>query len=312
MPNETIPDAYPRAYSLVFDQSIQQTTSRFNNAGVVEQRWTGKEYVFRDLTQNNWVRNDARGGKTVARDSEFTHRKGYLKKIEAQAIEFPEWDKELLDNIVHPSSAEMTAMKAGYERALDDLCIEAMNEDVLTGPDPHITPLAFPASQVVPVNYVKPGVALGANSGLTPWKIIRAKNLFERLNLDLTKEEALLFMHPDDELNLRTYVETAGNETWARTIQSYFDKVDTGVSAKLMGIFNVIKTTRVATTTGGTVRLCGAFLRSGLIMSAPQQVKSSMDRIPDEKNKLLLQGSAMQGIVRRSDEKFVSIPCLIS
>lgn len=312
MPLDFIPEAYPRGYSSIFDQAIQQSVSKFKAAGVVDPRWTGKEYVFRDLTVNNWTRNDARGGKTVARESKFEQRKGYTKKIEAEAIEYYEWDKELLDNIVHPESAEMIAQKSGYERAVDDLCIEALNEDVLGGPDPHITPIPFPVANVIPVNYVKPGVTPAANLGLTPWKILRAKNRFENLNIDLTKEEAIFFMHPDDELYLRLFVESAGNETWARSVQSYFDAVDRGQDAKLLGIFRVIKSTRLATTTGGTVRLCGAFLRSGLIMSAPQNIKSSMDRIPEDKNKLLMQASAMQGVVRRSDEKFISVPCLIS
>lgn len=317
MPMDTLPEAYPRAFSLTFDQAIQQTNSKFKSQLTPEARWTAKEFVYKDLSKNTWTVNNSRGGTTVARESQFTQRKVYKQKLEAEAIEFYEWDQELLDNIVHPQSAEVLAMQAGYERGIDDLCITAFHSDMLGGPDPHNDPIAFPTSQIIPVNYVKPQAALaGSNLGLTPWKILRAKNIMEKLDLDLTKEDACFMMSPDDEMDLRLSVESAGNDTWAKSVQAYFDEADKGnPNARLMGVFRVIKSTRLAVIDAGGgnfIRRCGAFLRSGFIISPSTNMKSSMDRIPTDKNKLLLQGSAMIGVGRRSDEKFVSVPCAVA
>ncbi len=307
-PSYIIPEHFPRQFSENFGHEIQQTESKFADAGDTEARWTGKEYIFRDLSQNTWSRNDTRGGTTVARESKASFRRTFKKKIEAEAIEIYEWDEELLAQIVHPKSAELQAMRAGYERALDDLFIEACYEDSYGGPEPHITPQAFPAAQKIDVQYGTPAApASGSDKPMTTWKLFRAKKLFENLNLDLTKERVRLAISPDEEEDLLVEAQAAPNTPWAQMIMSYFTAVSSGnTAAKLLGIFEVIKSTRLPVT--GNVRNCVAFLQSGFVKS-PSVVKSSMDRVPTDKNKLLLQGSAMCGIARRYDEKFIWIPC---
>lgn len=161
-----------------------------------EGRWTGKQYVFRDLSKNTWQRNDTRGGDTTSRESTASFRSVFKKKIEAEAIEFPDWDTELLDSIVSPSSAEMTAMRSGYERGVDDLVIEALFEDSFGGPEPHVTSQVFPTTQIIPVNFVKPGDALGSNNGMSPWKLVRARRQLEELDIDLAREDACVALSP--------------------------------------------------------------------------------------------------------------------
>lgn len=305
---QTIPEHYPRQLSTNFEQAIQQSESKFRAMVDPSAKWTGKEFVFRDLTKNNWTRNDTRGGTTVARETLASFRKTYKKKVEAEAIEFYEWDQELLDSIVHPKSEELQALLSGYERAFDDLVIEAAFEDSLGGVEPHNTATAFPSSQIIPVNYGTPAApTAGSDQPMTPWKLTRARKMFEENDIDLTREEACIALSPAEIEDLTWYVSTAPTDMWAKIVGEWLNQYHSGnLKAKLMG-FTPIVSNRLTVASG--VRKCIAFCRSGFVKSAAEEVKTSMDRIPTDKNKLLLQGSAMVGIARRWDEKVVQIPC---
>jgi len=304
----TIPEHYPRQFADVFAHQIQQTESRFKMAGVLDSSWTAKEKIYRDLSKNTWRRDESRFGDTVARESEASFRKAFKKKIVAEPIKFDQWDKELLDRIVLPTSEEQQSMRYGYERALDDLFIEACTEDAYGGSDPYTTAITFPNDQKLAVNETKSG-ASGANLGLTPWKLLRAKKRFEDLDINLDREEVCLAIRPQQELELLTYVEAATNDIWAAMIADWYKQYQAGNTAvKLFGLFKVIKSTRLAVPSSDIVT-CFAFCRSAFVMSPASEVKSSIDRIPEKNNMLLLQGSAMVGIGRRYDERILHIPC---
>lgn len=308
-PTYTIPEHYPRQFATNFAHQIQQTESRFKSMGVLDPSWTAKEKVYRDLSATAWTRDDSRFGDSVGRESEASFRKAWQKKIVAQPIKFDEWDEKLLDNIVLPKSEEMQAMMYGYERALDDLFIEACSEDVYGGPEPYTTPVSFPASQIIAVNAVKPGATAGSNLGMTIWKLLLAKQRFENLNLNLDREEVCLAMSPDEKLDLALVIESAPNDVWAQMIADWFKQDAAGNgNAKLLGLFKVITTTRLPLPTTD-IRTCYAFCRTAFITSPASGVRSSLDRIPDKRNMLLLQGSAMVGISRRYDERILAIPC---
>lgn len=307
-PYYTIPEHYPRQFATNFNHAIQQSESKFRGMTDSEGRWTGKQFIFRDLSKNTWTRNDTRGGTTVARETQASFRSTFKKKVEAEAIEFYEWDEELLAQIVHPKSSEMEAMRMGYERAFDDLMIEAQFEDSYGGADPHITAQVFPASQVLAVNYGTPAApTAGTDQPMTPWKIIRAKKMLTEVDIDLDREEVCISMSPTEVEDLIYYVSTAPNEVWAKVIGAWLDQYQTGNRlAKLLGCTPII-TTRMSVSSG--VRNCAVFCRSAFVKSATEDVKSSLDRIPQDKNKLLLQGSAMVGVARRYDEKIIKVPC---
>ena len=53
-----------------------------------------------------------------------------------------------------------------------------------------MTPQTFPASQIIGVNFGTPSAPVaGSNQPMTPWKIMRARKMYEDLNLDLSREE---------------------------------------------------------------------------------------------------------------------------
>lgn len=303
-----IPEAYPRKLSLTFEHVIQQEESKFMGMQDTQARWTGKEYVFRDLSKNAWTRNDTRGGDTVGRESQFSFRKVYKKKVEGEAIWFPEWDKELLDDIALPTSEEMQAQKAGFNRIYDDLCIEAAFEDALGGADPYNTAIVFPSSQSVAVNYGTPvAPTAGSNQPLTPWKLVRARKMFSEADIDVSREELCLAISPEEIEDMIYYSSTYSTEMWAKVVGEWVTQWQSGNKlAKLMG-YNVVETNRLSETSG--IRNCIAYCRSAFVKSATTDVKMSLDRVPQKKNALLLQGSAMVGIGRRHDEKVIKLPC---
>jgi hypothetical protein len=307
-PYYTIPEHYPRQFATNFNHAIQQMESKFRGMVDPDARWQAKQYVFRDLSKNTWTRNDTRGGVTTARESLASFRSTFKKKVEAEAIEFYEWDEELLAQIVHPKSTEIEAMRAGYERAFDDLTIEAAFEDSFGGPDPHVTSQPFPAAQAVAVNYGTPAAPVaGSDQPMTPWKLFRARKMFEEAEVDLDREEACIALSPAEIEDLTYYVSTAPSDVWAKIVGGWLEQYHNGNrGAKLMG-FSPIITNRLLVS--ASTRNCVAFCRSGFVKSATEEVKVSMDRIPDQRNKLLLQGSAMVGIARRHDEKIIKIPC---
>lgn len=303
-----IPEHYPRQLADTFAHQIQQTEGKFKMAGVLDPSWTAKEKVYRDLSKNTWIRDESRFGDTVARETAASFRKAWKKKIVAEPIKFAEWDRELLDRIVLPTSEEQQALRYGYERAVDDLFLEACTEDAYGGDEPYTTAIPFPASQQLAVNETSTG-ASGANTGLTPWKLLRAKKRFEDLDINLDREEVCLAIRPQQEIELAKYIESASNDVWAGMIAEWYKSYSTGnTSAKLFGIFKVIKSTRL-TVPASDIVTCFAFCRSAFIMSPASEVKVSLDRIPEQRNMLLLQGSAMVGVSRRYDERIIQIPC---
>ena len=53
-PSYTTPEHYPRQFLTNFEHAIQQTESKFRGMVDPDARWTGKQYAFRNLSQNNW------------------------------------------------------------------------------------------------------------------------------------------------------------------------------------------------------------------------------------------------------------------
>src|SRR5687767_6332074 len=106
-PTYTIPEHYPRQYAEQFAHQIQQVESRFKPVWNIDPTWTAKEKVYRDLSKNTWVQNNARFGDTNARETQASFRKAWKRKVDAEPIHFDQWDEALLDRIVLPTSEEM-------------------------------------------------------------------------------------------------------------------------------------------------------------------------------------------------------------
>ena len=310
-PTYTIPEHFEKRYAMTFAQEVQQSVSKFSPFLDADSQWTGKQFVYRDLSKTNWVVNNSRGGTTPTRESTASFRSVFSDKLEPEeGIIFPDWDDELLDRVSSPKSAEMEAMKMGFERALDDLTISRLFSDVYVGTEAngHTTAKAFPTANILPVNYGTPvAPTAGSNQPLTPWKIIRAKKMIEMADVDLDREELLLAISPEEVEDLIYYVSTAPNELWATIVGDWLKAYQSGNTlAKLMGC-TVIRSNRLTVSSG--IRTCALYCRSAFVRSAYMDVKSSFDKLPREKHAMQLWSSARVGIGRRRDEGVIQIPC---
>ena len=78
-------------------------------------------------------------------------------------------------------------------------------------PPPHVTPQTFPASQIIPVNYTKPGQDVGSNSGLTVWKALEIRTRFKQVEIDADQEDCVLAVTPEMITQLMLDAEAASN-----------------------------------------------------------------------------------------------------
>lgn len=299
-----IPEHYRRQFSDQWEQQIQQADSKFSDAGMLDSTWTAKEKVFTDLSKVEFTETTGqRFGSTNAQEIGGGKRKGFKRKFDC-AVKFDQYDKEFLENMGLPDSEVMQAMRMAWNRRLDDIFIDAAIAQSIGGAEPYITPLAFPVSQVVPVNYVKPQAALGSNSGMTIWKLLETKTRFEKLDLDLDREEVCLAISPEEEQQLMLYVESAPNETWAKMVAAWFERKE----AKLLGLFKVIKTNRLPLNSSTDVRTCVAFCKKGFTLSS-DSFDIKMDILATEKHALQIASYGQKGAVRRYDERVIHLPC---
>lgn len=274
-------------------------------------RWTGKQFVVRDTPPIPWGINNSRGGTTASRESVASYRSFFADKVEPlENLTFYDWDDELLDSISSPKSTEMENMKAGFNRVCDELVITRLFSDVYVGTQAngHNTAKAFPTANIVPVNYISPDVAPGANQPLSPWKIKRGIKMMKQMNVNIDSEELILVISPDEVEDLEVFAKNATTDMWAKHVGDWINAYYSGKSNEFKLLGCTVQVSNLLTANSSGIRNCALYAKSGILRSGFVNVKTSMDRLPEKKNAMLLQGSAMVGIGRRHDEKVIQIP----
>lgn len=284
---------------------LQQRNQKFASAGRLESGWSAKEFVWTDLdTIEALETTGQRFGDSNPQDLGGGKRKGYQRNFDV-GVKRDQWDQKWLDASALPDSDVIMNMRAGLNRKLDDVFIEAAAADALTGADPYNTPLALPATSKVPVNYILGGT--GSNSGLTPYKILEATKRFEAAEVDLDTEELYLAITPQQKLDLVAFVVAAGNDVWAKVVGSWLSDREQGKITKLMG-YNVIMSNRLTKVTSTDVRTCVAFTKSAFKVS-PITQRLEIDKLPTKRHALQIMSYVAFGAVRVKDEKTQLIYC---
>jgi len=309
-PNQTIPQHTRQQFQDAFAAAVQQMDSKFAQYTNVDAAWTADIYTKRQRTKVEWLVNNARFGGNTAGEFVAGFRTGIVDRMDMKPIKFDRADKGRLDTLALPTGHVIEDAKHGLARLRDQLAIKAALADARGGPHPHMDVISFPSDQVVPINYVKPGAALGSNSGLHLWKVLRAKRIFEGLNVDLDREELVLAIHPDDKDSLLLSAELAPNESWAKMTLDWYAKYESGQrDAKLMG-FNVLQTTNL--TTVGSVRHAVAFCKRAFCwkpLAAPEMKIDEGDA--ENRHAITISGYAEFGCFRELDELVLDLPLAI-
>lgn len=308
-PTFTIPEHTKRQFHDAFLAAVQQRESKFKPVMNVDPAWTAKQYVKRMRDTIAWRVNNTRFGKTNAEEFEAGFRSGFWQQLEATPKKFDRIDQKLLDSIPLPTGPVIEDMMMGHERIIDDLFIAASTAQSLGGAEPYITPTAFPSEQVIDVGYIKPLVAIGANQGMTPWKILEARRRFLAANIDFDREDMVLAMSSEEEMQLLLSAEAAPNDAWAKVTLAWFEKRLGGdVNAKLMG-FRVVHSERLDVDSNTGVRTCTAFAKRAFCVSPISGIETHIDTLPTERHAIQVTAYAQFGAFRVFDEMVLKIPC---
>lgn len=307
----TIPEHTRRQYADAFQAAVQQENAKLANVSIVESRWTAKQYVAKQSDVMRWVVNNTRFGNTSATEWTGGFRSGFMKNLEMEPKKFDRNDGKLLDDIALPTGDVLTNAMYALNRLKDDLFIEAATAGSLGGAEPHITLTAFPSGNIIPVNYVKPTVALGAsNRGLTVWKVLEARNRFLKSDVDFDREEAILAISPDMETQLMLDAEAASNNSWAKMVLEWFKMRLTGnLESKLLGVFRVITTNRLTTDSGTGIETAVAFCKRAFLSSPMTGMESHIDILPTQRHAIQVTAYGNWGCFRALDNLVLQVPC---
>jgi hypothetical protein len=297
--NLTIPQNYIRAFSAIWEHTVQQETALLADRVTIDE-FEGKEKVYTDLDQVQFVKKRGRLQKTISQEATAKKRKMSRQDFSCHII-FDRGDNQLLGMLGEPTSEIQVEMRYAFQRSMDDGLIEAASGTVYGGADPYVTPIVLPNEQKVAVNYVPSGSP--ANSGLTPDKLQAAIKRFEDKQLSVTNEEFVLAIGPKQKEDLFQFVKAAPNTAYALMIGDWLS----GKTNKLFG-FTVIISTRLALNAGTDVRTCLAWSRRG-IYASPSKMEVMIDVLPDQEHARLISSYGQWGFMRRYEERVLEIFC---
>lgn len=297
-----VPEFALRKFETRWGHVVQQELARLRGR-VTTDSFEGKEKVYKDLSTLVWNERLGRLTKSNPQEIEGFKRKLTKRDFYCQVV-FDRKDREyLVDELTRPGSDTEQAMRMSWNRKVDELIVEGISATVYGGPEPYVTPITLPGSQKVAANYVQPGET-PANSGLTPWKLMRAKQILEGHDIFLDgegSEECYVGLSPNQEIELAAYVAASPNDVWAQMIAAWMK----GESKKLFG-FNVIKSNKLIHDTGTDIRTLPIWSRSG-VMVVPENMQIKIDTLPEKHHAIQLSAYADYGVLRRYEERVVEI-----
>lgn len=305
---QLIPQHTRQQFQDAFNAQLQQSESRFAAVTNVDSAWTAQQYTKRQRGPVEWLVNNQRFGKRPAVEFAAGFRTGFANNLEMVPVKFDRTDKKRLDTIALPTGDVIQDAMSGLNRLRDQLFISAAVDQSYGGDFPHVTPTAFPSGNVIPVNYVKPGTSPGSNSGLTIWKVLRAKRLLRDTGIDLDREELVLAVGYDQPQQLILSAEAATNEAWAKATLDWFMKFEAGdTSAKLFG-FSVIVSQYV--TAASSIRNCVAFAKRAMCWKPMGSVETKIEEGSiEDRSQIVVGGYADMGVFREYDELVFKVPC---
>ena len=203
--------------------------------------------------------------------------------------------QDRLRMLADPTSAYTLNAVYAMGRRMDDVVIQAAFEAAQTG-KLGTTQVAFPAGNIIPVNYVETGAPV--NSNLTIGKLRRAKALLDSFEND--PDEARIMTVTANSLHslLRnTEVTSADYNTVKALVEG---KIDT-----FMG-FRFVRTQRLLTNASGH-RMHMAWVRPALLLAVSQEPMVDIGPRRDKRNSNQVYVSMGLGATRMEEEGVIQI-----
>jgi hypothetical protein len=170
---------------------------------------------YQDMDEFEFV--ERLGRLTNSNPSEVTASARQLTKVQFKCQKiFDRKDDEFLGTLGRPDSEVMQGMRFAWNRTVDTKVALAAVDPVYGGVEPYVTPTPLPSTQKVVVNSTRTTPAgAGANTNLTPWKIIRAVSILKANEINVNEEECFIAMDASMEAALIYAAELSPNDVWA-------------------------------------------------------------------------------------------------
>lgn len=299
-----IPDHIRAQFSDQWGLQLQQMDAKLAGTMTVESGWTAKDFYFDDVEKFEWTEETGRHEDTNPTEVDLSKIRGTKRYLKVAKL-FGRRDHEWLGNIGKPDSEVMTAMKAGFNRQLDNRCIAAASESKYAGPENAQTLITFPTGNVIAVDFALSGAAV---SGLTVPKLFEIERLARANDVDFDTEEFYLVISPKQVRDMIAHITAAGNDIYAKMLADWLNNRN----SKLLGLFNVIVSNKLETVTGyPTYRRCVAYSRRAFAKS-PENHTTSVDTLATKSHSVQIAAYGDTGVVRRYDNLVYHMICVES
>jgi len=291
----TIPQHFPVEFQTNWEHLLQQKPSKLASC-VTRVEVNGEKKSFNQLGEKRMRRITGRLTKTEY--EEPNTQKRWLSRVPYDVTDiFDEWDQDFLGQIVLPTSETVQAHHFAYNRASDEVIIDAALGTAYTGED-GVDPVPLPLDRIVPVDYVHAGSSV--NSGLTIPKLIEIKSLFGKANVD--DGEEIFFVHTQQQLDDLLMTTQATSSDYA-AVKALVD----GTINRFLGM-TFIRTELLPLDADSDIRTCFAFVRRGIKFNdSGRQVH--MDIRPDLRHALQIRTKALLGAVRMEEGLVAAVLC---
>jgi hypothetical protein len=291
--SDQIDTALVNQYRSNIEIQFQQMNTRLRPTVMTEPQ--NGEYEYYDRIEATEAQDvPARHGDTQYVDTPHSRRRNQTKpKYWADLID----KRDRLRMLADPTSSYTRNAIAALNRSIDRTIITAFNATAYAGKEGG-TAVAFPAAQIIAVNYVESGAA--ANSNLTIGKLRQARFLLDSAEAVEDGEEMTLAVTAKQIQGLlrTTEVTSADYNTVKALVKG---EVDTFMGFK----FVRLELLSVAS----NIRTCFAYGKTAMTLGIADDLFVSVDRLPTKHFSVQVYVSLDMGAVRMWEEKVVSILC---
>ena len=273
----------------------QQKGSKLESAVDVESGLTGDAFFFDQLGSV-----DARDKTVRYQDSpqmDTPHSRRMVTPNDADWGDFV--DKlDKVKMLISPESKYVKQSLYAMGRKIDDHIIAAATGTAMTGKN-GATPVVLPVTQQLNVNVG----GSGSNTGLNLAKLIAAKSLFGKNDVDIEDPENKLYLvHTQQQLDdLLAVTQTTSSDYAA--VKALVE----GNITYFMG-FEFIRTEKLALS-GDDVRTCFAFAKSGIGLGKWADIQTEVEKRGDKSFAWYAYTCMSVGATRLEEKKVVEIPC---
>lgn len=288
----TVPDHYSRQFTSNVELLLQQRTPYFMGT-VTQQSFTGE--AAQVVKQFGLVEmQDKTGRFEDTMFSELEHRQRWIFPDDYD-LALPIMKEDEIRMLGSLQSPYVEAMRAAYARKWDDIVISAFFSTAQTGKN-GATPTAFPAGQQVAAT-----AGAGAATGLNVEKLIQARELLVRAEVDLRNETPHIAVTGRQISDLLRTTEVT-NSDYAGLKRLESGEVDT-----FMG-FRFIRSERLPLN-GSSQTRCPVWVPSAIVLGTWNGLETRIGERPDKKYITQVYMRSTLGATRTQETKVVEIPC---